>query len=139
MSQVVVDASVAVMWFMAEPLSDEAVEVRNHELLMAPDFLLIEVANALWKGLRKGEIEEREARVGLDALQRGEPLLFDSPVLVPQALHLAGRLDHGVYDCLYLALAVREDATVITADRRFHDRVSGSDYHGHTWLLGHPG
>ena len=38
--------------------------------------------------------------------------------LQAEALALACHLDHPVYDCLYLALARREAATLITADRR---------------------
>ena len=39
--------------------------------------------------------------------------------LIPQAFEFATRIQHPVYDCLYLALAVREDTHVVTADRRF--------------------
>ncbi|MCT4364708.1 MAG: type II toxin-antitoxin system VapC family toxin [Synechococcaceae cyanobacterium MAG-AL1] len=35
-----------------------------------------------------------------------------------EALALACHLNHPVYDCLYLALARREAATLLTADRR---------------------
>ena len=38
--------------------------------------------------------------------------------LQAEALALACRLNHPVYDCLYLALARREAATLISADRR---------------------
>ena len=35
-----------------------------------------------------------------------------------EALAMACHLNHPVYDCLYLALAPREAATLLTADRR---------------------
>ena len=35
-----------------------------------------------------------------------------------EALALACHLNHPVYDCLYLALARREAAAVLTADKR---------------------
>jgi len=38
---------------------------------------------------------------------------------VSAALELAMRIDHPSYDCLYLALAVKHDTHVVTADRRF--------------------
>lgn len=41
------------------------------------------------------------------------------PALHRAALDLATRLDHPVYDCLYLALALDRGAALATADRRF--------------------
>ena len=38
--------------------------------------------------------------------------------LLAEALALACHLDHPVYDCLYLALARREAAVLVTADQR---------------------
>lgn len=35
------------------------------------------------------------------------------------ALELASRLRHPVYDCVYVAAALRENSFVATADRRF--------------------
>ena len=37
----------------------------------------------------------------------------------PEALRLAQLLDHPVYDCVYLALALLREVPVVTADRRF--------------------
>lgn len=41
--------------------------------------------------------------------------------LVDDARRLSAESDHPVYDCLYLALALRHGVPVITADRRFAD------------------
>ncbi|MCP9833849.1 type II toxin-antitoxin system VapC family toxin [Cyanobium sp. Aljojuca 7A6] len=80
--------------------------------------MLTEVANALWK-LQRGA-----GLVGMDP----QPLLADAADLVDQiepdrhlqveALALACHLNHPVYDCLYLALARREAALLLTADQR---------------------
>lgn len=43
--------------------------------------------------------------------------------LAPVAAALASDIDHPVYDCFYLALAVNEQFPVMTADRRFCDKV----------------
>jgi predicted nucleic acid-binding protein len=40
--------------------------------------------------------------------------------LQAEALALACHLDHPVYDCLYLALARREAATLVSADGRLN-------------------
>jgi len=39
-------------------------------------------------------------------------------------MDVARRLDHPVYDCVYLALAEREHATFVTADSRLLRRLS---------------
>jgi predicted nucleic acid-binding protein len=39
--------------------------------------------------------------------------------LMPAAMRLAADLDHPVYGCMYLALAIQERRPMVTADRRF--------------------
>jgi predicted nucleic acid-binding protein len=124
----VVDASVAVKWFLDEPLREPArTLVASGEELLAPDLLIVEVANVLWKRSRRGEIEPGQALRGLKTLVTGIPVLFRGTGLVGEAFALAARLDHPVYDCLYLALAVQEDTRVVTADRRLAEAVAGTD------------
>jgi predicted nucleic acid-binding protein len=116
---IVVDASVAVKWVIPEVLSDQAESLRGRtDRLLAPDLLLPEAANALWKKLGRREITAREAAQALDLLMAGGLDLRPSGPLLRRALALARRLRHPVYDCLYLALAQVEGATLITADQR---------------------
>lgn len=42
---------------------------------------------------------------------------------VDQAIELAIRLQHSIYDCLYLALAFASRMPVVSADRRFVNAV----------------
>jgi predicted nucleic acid-binding protein len=44
---------------------------------------------------------------------------------LPDTIALATTLDHAVYDCAYLALALQVDATYVTADRRFWRKTQG--------------
>ena len=116
---VVVDASVALKWFVKELRSDLAIDLLNSaESLVAPDLVVAEVCNAAWKSLRRREIDpaqlDRIASDVVEAFQRLVPL----DRLIERAVSLARELDHPVYDCLYLALAEAEGALLITADRR---------------------
>lgn len=116
---VVVDASVAVKWVIPEVLSDRADALRSRaDRLLAPDFLLLEATNALWKKLIRREISAREAARALDLLLSSPLDLRPSAPLLSRALTLARRLGHPVYDCLYVALAQVEGAALVTADRR---------------------
>jgi predicted nucleic acid-binding protein len=121
----VVDASVAVKWVIPEVLSDQASSLRGRtDLLLAPDLLLPEAANALWKKLMRREITAREAAQAIDLLMASGLDLRPSGPLLSRALTLAQRLRHPVYDCLYVALAQAEGATLITADQRLLARIA---------------
>ncbi len=114
----VVDASVAVKWVLAEAESDLAQQI-VHGSLLAPDLLLIECGNAIWRHVRLGEVDRTEVPQ-LWAVLRAMPVeIVAGRALVERALDLAVMLNHPVYDCLYLALALDRGARVVTTDRRF--------------------
>ena len=121
----VVDASIAVKWVIPEVLSDRADRVRDgDEDVLAPDLLLVEVANALWRKTASREISAREADDAFDLVRGGGLDLRPTGPLVPRAMDLACRLGHPVYDCVYLALAERERAALVTADQRLLRRLA---------------
>lgn len=130
---IVVDASVAVKWYLREEGTAEALEIaRGGQVLIAPDLLLLEVANAMWRKARIGQISDRQLLSLASHLPRALDRLVPSSDLLEPALDLARRHDHPVYDCCYLALAVRENATVLTADGRFLHRFQDTPFAG--WL-----
>ena len=115
----VVDASVAVKWVIPEALSDAADRVRDGEDdILAPDLLLVEVANALWRKTTAKEISPREADAAFDLVRGSGIDLHPTGPLLSRAMDVARRLGHPVYDCVYLALAEREHAAFVTADHR---------------------
>lgn len=116
----VVDASVAIKFVTEEAGSDAAYQVVvGPEPLIAPDWLLVEAASALWKKVKFSRLLEIHARQALEDLPQFFARLHPASALLEDAFKLAFRLRHPVYDCLYLALAIRENARVITADRDF--------------------
>ncbi|QNT70449.1 type II toxin-antitoxin system VapC family toxin [Defluviicoccus vanus] len=132
----VVDASVALKWFLPEPdsLAAEAV-LRRADDLIAPTLLVAEVCNAAWKRFRRGETTERHLDWIADRIGRmGLALVPDLALAVP-ATTIARRLDHPVYDCLYLALAEARRATLVTADRRLYTRIRGTPWQPCVTLL----
>ncbi len=119
----VVDASVAVKWVVTEPGSEPARSLSSADL-SAPDLLLVECANILWKKARNRELTHREASQRLSLLTQAPVQLAPSDGLLDSAYQLAAELDHPVYDCLYLALALRKQMPLVTADRRLYLAVS---------------
>lgn len=119
---IVIDASVALKWVLDEPGQDAADALLDQELV-APALWLVEAANALWRRSRRGEISDDEAEERLAELLNAPVTAVAIEEDLSAAIRLANRLRHPVYDCLYLALALREMTHVVTADARFHAAV----------------
>ncbi len=131
----VVDASVAVKWLVAENDADiaEMLATSGHDL-HAPRLMASEVANALWRKARTGEIEHRATIILLADVQDMPVRWGIDEILAANATRLALALDHPIYDCVHLALAHHIGATVVTADRRFANAVTPTG-HGESVLV----
>lgn len=128
----VVDTSVAVKWFVDEPDRYSARLLLSAEhSLFAPDFLIAEVANVLWRKSRIGDISADQMNQALRDLPRFFQRLSPTEDLVLDALVAARELSHSVYDCLFLVLAgAIPDAVLATADERFLAKVAPSSFAG---------
>lgn len=102
---VVVDASIAVKWVIAEEGHRDSLLLSRSQPLIAPDFVLVEAANVLWKKVRIDQLMREQALQGLEFIRGAYAELVPSNGLVGRALSKALQLDHPVYDCLYLACA----------------------------------
>ncbi len=117
MRRLVVDASVAIKWIVPEVDADAALELLPNQLV-APDLLLPECANSIWKKHHRGELSSKEAALAVELLLLVEVEIIPSRPLIAAATRIACRLDHPAYDCFYLALAVDSGAAYVTADSR---------------------
>ncbi len=134
MRPVVVDASVAVKWFLPEIHAEEALRLLSPGLvLLIPDLLYSEVGNILWKRVRSGEITPDEASALLQVLGDLPLVVHPSWPLVMSAMEIACNTGRTVYDSLYVALAVRENALLVTADERLYNALQGGPLE--TYLL----
>lgn len=134
----VVDASVIVKFVLPEELSDRAVGLLDGAFaedweLRGPDLWRTEVANALWKRHRLRLIDGELVRE-LDAVTAADVFAWSvrlpvrthsSAGLLATAFELALQTGLTVYDALYVALALREGAPLITADHRLIRRLDG--------------
>lgn len=120
-----VDASVVVKWFVPEALSEEARLLLSHRLnLHAPDLVMVEFANTIWKKVRRGELADHQPYI--DELPRLSEVitLYPSYDLLAPTAQIAQKLDHPVYDCLYLACAEATGSILVTADRKFANKIA---------------
>jgi predicted nucleic acid-binding protein len=120
--QAVLDASVAAKLFVREEGSELARTIAGAMDLFAPVLILAELANLLWKRLRRGDVTYDDAVRALDQFPAIAELA-DLDGLAQPAFDLSVRLSHPAYDCFYLALAQARKLPMITADRRLLTRV----------------
>ena len=110
-------------WVLPEADSDKAIRLQEdfenkiHELL-SPDTFPVEIAHALTRAERRGLIQPPESLRRFQLVARTLPILHPYLALLPRAIELSSSQRIGVYDCLYVALAEREQCKVVSADQR---------------------
>ena len=118
METLVLDASIVVKWVVEEEGTKQALELRNRYRFIAPDLLVAECANILWKKVQRGELQPDEARLAAQLLQKANIELLGMRGLLDEATRLAISLGHPAYDCVYLALSLQRKQRFVTADER---------------------
>jgi len=125
----VIDANVAIKWFVMENLHAEARRLlEGGDDLYAPDYMVIELANVAWKKAKRQEIARQQAEQISSACLDGVPVLHASSALLERAMRIALDLDHPVHDCLYIACAEAVDGVLVTADEKMVRTVEGTKF-----------
>jgi predicted nucleic acid-binding protein len=128
----IVDASVAVKWYVPEIHSKAAEKLLSgNNDLHAPDLILPEFGNIIWKKIRRAEITSGKAKQIIEAFLRVPLQRHSSELLLEPAFEIADRLGQTVYDSTYLALAVALNSTMVTADEKFYEAIRQSPLGGH--------
>lgn len=123
----VVDASVAVKWFVR----DDALEANTHQaiqLLMVaqrgdakflqPPHWASEVAAVLARLTPKTASRSISALLTLAFVKTANESSH-----YQRAISMAVKLDHHLFDTFYHAVALQESGTLITADKRYYDKA----------------
>jgi predicted nucleic acid-binding protein len=136
LSRRVIDASVAVKWYVAEEWSEAALGLYGPGTeLLAPDLLFPEVGSVLWKKVRRDQLEEEQAFAILGAVVRSQVEIHPCGPLIEFALAIANETGASVCDCTYVSLAAVTGSPLVTADRRLFDRLGATRFRGHTrWI-----
>ena len=119
----VLDASVAFKWLVPELDTPKALRLRdefNNNLLelIAPDVFPIETIHSLTRAERQNRITPAQGAVLMKDLLKNLPRLYNQLPLLPRAYEISSTMRIGVYDCLYVALAEREQCQCVTADAK---------------------
>lgn len=123
----VFDASVVIKWFVDDPLADAAVEARRtHGPAVAPDLMLMEVANVFRRYVVRGELRSSSAVENLSVIPQVVELV-DHRGLVAEAFTVACDLNHSMTDCLYAVMARRLGLPLITADLKLARKLGTAE------------
>jgi predicted nucleic acid-binding protein len=133
----IVDTSVVVKWFVDEDGFATARKLIVPDLaLIAPELVVIETANVMQRKARVGQLEEVQAIKAVASTARFFARLVPSIDLVEPAFTLSRLLDHSVYDCMFLALALRErDGRLVTSDEKFAGKAKAAGFGDRIWDL----
>jgi predicted nucleic acid-binding protein len=122
--EIVLDASVVADWLFPGPRLELTLAfVRPNLRKIAPDLIFAEFISVAAKAVRRGLIAET---IAWEAVERLPALIDDVAPLSDLALpayDLATRHGFSTYDGVYLALALRRDRPLITADAKLARRA----------------
>ncbi|MBL0370420.1 type II toxin-antitoxin system VapC family toxin [Rhizobium sp. KVB221] len=115
---IIIDSSVAIKWVVPEIGSKEALALRLKYDLCAPELIIPEIANILWKKFQRGELSAAEAGLAAELLANSGISYASMRGLLEKATDFALALGHPAYDCVYLAAALEANCPFVTADAR---------------------
>ena len=131
MTSAVMDTSAFVKYVLPEDHSDTVRRIIGRHLsssleLTAPEYILTESANVLWKGVVRDNLQPDDAVRALRLLRQTGLVLVPESQLLDDALLFASRTGITVYDALFCVLAQRQQVPLITADRPLVARLQSS-------------
>ena len=136
---IVADASVAVKWFVPENGFEAALQLlASNEKTIAPDLLISETMHALRKKVRAGDVTEDQYMAAAAELPTFLDELVPSASVAGEAARLSIKLDHGFYDCVYLAVAPTSGAQLVTADDVFSSKARSAGFPSTVRALSQP-
>jgi predicted nucleic acid-binding protein len=119
----VLDANIGLKTALPKPDAGKALALiadfqQQIRELIAPDTYLVECGHALTRAERKGLIQPPEGFEKMVLIATTRPQLYSHIPLLSRAFELSSLMRHGLYDCLYIALAEREGCQLVTADEK---------------------
>lgn len=134
----VIDASLAAKWFLPdEPFSALALQLLRSATVgdtdfVVPDLFFSECGNILWKAQRRRRLSAEETLAAIQVIGDLKLLTVPASGLLYHTLEIARTYDRTFYDSLYIAVAVQQEATLVTADEKLANATAA--YFPVKWL-----
>lgn len=132
----VIDASVAIKWYLPEEHSVHAVRLALLDIqLHCPDLMFAETGNILWKYVLRSECSHGKAVAIFRELKALSLKVWATPQIAEEALEIACRTKRTFYDSIYIALAVKNNCQMVTADLKLYDALKETPLKKHIlWI-----
>ena len=137
MNRYVVDSCIGVKWFFNEAFTENANALLDgYPKLYAPDLFLLEISNVLCKRIRQKDLTIEKAEKIRDSLHLKSTIEFHSfTELIDVAFRIASETGSSLYDCFYIALAIKQKCPLITSDKRLYKNISATPFGKHIlWI-----
>jgi predicted nucleic acid-binding protein len=85
---------------------------------LVPDLFFSECGNILWKAARRQRLSAEETLAAIRVVRDLETLTVPAGGLLEKTLEIARSYDRSFYDSLYIAVAVQQQAPLVTADEK---------------------
>lgn len=140
MVRLVIDASVILKWFFDFPDEqnrDQALVLKNLHIegkivLIVPQYSIYEITNALtFSKYKLDKAIVLESLAALEGLKIKRIDDYSDKKLMKMAVELAFEYSMTIYDALYLALANKLKCNLVTADRKFVDKLKKHEHSVH--------
>jgi len=127
--KLILDASVAVKWFVQEEHRELALKLREEHvrgslILSAPDLITYEIINALRHNPELSKVDVEKAAESLFKLHM--ELHQPTVKLIGKAAENAYRYSIGIYDAVYISLSELQSCPMATADEKLYERTSSN-------------
>ncbi|WP_414578154.1 type II toxin-antitoxin system VapC family toxin [Anabaena sp. CCY 9402-a] len=127
----VVDTSVCIKYFIADPLTTKVNQLFGHLAnpqteIFVPDLFYIESANVMWKYVRAKMYTEAEVKVDLATLKNFPLRVVSTADLMADAVTIALNYNISAYDACYVALSQQVGAILLTLDAKLVRALNNS-------------
>ncbi|MDZ7719616.1 MAG: type II toxin-antitoxin system VapC family toxin [Balneolaceae bacterium] len=132
MSIPVIDACVAIKWFLPETGYEMAGEIfKSHNKMMAPDLFFIEFDAVVTKKVRQKLVDREDANKMYQEIRNIPFEIIPYSLISNIAFDLSSALSISLYDACYLAVAIEFDEKIFTADKRFFNGMKNTPFGHH--------
>jgi predicted nucleic acid-binding protein len=115
----VLDASAAVEVVLQRPMAGQLNKYLSEaDWVIAPTLFISEVTNVFWKYQRLTDLSLQDCERGLEQAIALPDDFIDEHDFFREAFKLSSTLGHSVYDIMYLIAARRNNAVLLTLDKK---------------------